>query len=62
MDAVNSSHSYATGGTSVSEFWYAHKIHSCRLVVVRTIEPIKKLTGDINRIIYLYVTGTIQTI
>lgn len=22
MDIVNASHSYATGGTSVSEFWY----------------------------------------
>lgn len=22
MDIVNSSHSYATGGTSVGEFWY----------------------------------------
>jgi hypothetical protein len=22
LDAVNSSHTYATGGTSVSEFWY----------------------------------------
>lgn len=24
MDSINSSHSYATGGTSAHEFWYEH--------------------------------------
>ena len=34
MDVVNSTHSYATGGTSVEEFWYENATHPVMIVVI----------------------------
>lgn len=34
MDVVNSTHSYATGGTSVEEMWYDNAKHPVSIIVI----------------------------
>lgn len=55
MDVVNSSHSYATGGTSVNEFWYVG-FTPCTNTTIESIMNQELIS------IVLYITGTIQNI
>jgi DUF1680 family protein len=51
MDIVNSSHSYATGGTSVSEFWSNPK-HLAEALTTETEESCT--TYNMLKVIYLF--------
>jgi len=49
LDVVNSTHTFATGGTSTSEFWYYMKDNPPFLIPKLKFHNVQKLTQLLNQ-------------